>query len=143
MFSAPSGVSPVFPFLFVVGVQLGVPVAINGTLQAMSLLLVVLVKPVFAALADTFPSYRRLIFLMIISIMSISMCSITFIQPMHEDVRIEGQLVRAVEKSNDDESLIDNIFKESGPSYVESLQEENHRELVLRTSYNGKYDFCM
>lgn len=143
MFSAPSGVSPIFPFLLVVGVQLGIPVAISGTLQAVFLLSVVLVKPIFAAMADAFPSYRRLIFLMTISIMTLSMSSINFIPPMREDLRVDGQLVRAAEKSNDKEVLIDDIFLEPGPPYVKSLQEENRGEFVLRTPYDGKYNFCM
>lgn len=122
--------------------QLGIPVAITGSLQAVFLLAVVLVKPIFAALADAFPSYRRLIFLMTILFMTLSMCSINFIPPMREDLKVEGQLVRAVEKSND-EVMMDNIFKESGPPYAENLQEENRGEIVLRTPDEGKYNSCM
>lgn len=117
---------------------MGVPVSITGSLQAVFLLAVVLVKPIFAALADAFPSYRRLIFLMTVAIMSLSLCSIYFIPPMREDLRLEGQLVRAVEKSSDEEVLINRVFVEPGPSYEERQKEDDRGEIVLRTPYEGK-----
>ncbi|KAG0721348.1 hypothetical protein GWK47_046664 [Chionoecetes opilio] len=84
--------SPIVPSLVVVAVQLGVPVAVMGTVGAASLLLVVVMKPVLAGLADTFPSYRRSIFLMTLAVMVVSHSSLNFVTPMKGRPRVQGQL---------------------------------------------------
>ncbi|XP_045598903.2 major facilitator superfamily domain-containing protein 6-B isoform X2 [Procambarus clarkii] len=88
-------VAPILPFLIVVGIQLGIPVSLTGTLAAISLLLVVFMKPVIATLADVFPTHRRLIFLLTLIIMVTCYSCLIFIPPMREVFRVRGHLVRA------------------------------------------------
>ncbi|KAK4304392.1 hypothetical protein Pmani_023661 [Petrolisthes manimaculis] len=127
-------ISPIIPFLLVLGMQMGIPVEVSSGLHAVFLLSVVLVKPIFAMTADAFPSYRRLIFILTLVLMTLSHCSIYFIPPLRENLGVEGQLVWAVEKGTTKP-----VSVEPGPPYdVEGTHEDNHRgELVLRTQYNG------
>ncbi|XP_071536911.1 uncharacterized protein [Panulirus ornatus] len=88
--------SPILPFLIVVGLQLGIPVSVMGTLLGVSLLLVVLMKPIIATLADAFPAYRRAIFLMTLFITTVAYSSLDFVPPMRGGVRAEGRMVMPV-----------------------------------------------
>ncbi|KAG7177745.1 uncharacterized protein LOC121863032 isoform X2 [Homarus americanus] len=89
--------SPILPFLIVVGVQLGIPVSVTGTLSSISLLLIVFMKPLVAAMADSFPAHRRAIFLLTLTLMVTCYSSLVFIPPMKEVPKVKGQLVRPVE----------------------------------------------
>ena len=86
------GMSPIKPFMVVVAQQLGIPVSIAGTLVAVPLLMVVLTKPLLAGIADTFPSYRRSIFLINLIVMVVSFSSLNFVTPMQGLPRVQGQL---------------------------------------------------
>ncbi|XP_069173392.1 major facilitator superfamily domain-containing protein 6-like [Procambarus clarkii] len=88
-------VSPVLPFLMVVGIQLGIPVSVTGSLSGIALMLVVLMKPVIATIADAFPARRRAIFLLTLVCMVACYSSISFIPPMKEELRVSGNLVKA------------------------------------------------
>ncbi|XP_063614496.1 uncharacterized protein LOC134787627, partial [Penaeus indicus] len=92
---SPSGMSPVLPFLMVVALQLGIPVSVQGTIYATSLLLTVLGKPLIAALADCFPSFRKAIFLVVITIMVMSYSCVRFIPPMKDPPVLRGRFVLA------------------------------------------------
>ncbi|XP_047470504.1 uncharacterized protein LOC125026246 [Penaeus chinensis] len=87
--------SPVLPFLMVVALQLGIPVSVQGTMSATSLLLTVLGKPLIAALADCFPSFRKAIFLVVITIMVMSYSCVRFIPPMKDPPVLRGRFVFA------------------------------------------------
>nr|XP_027231850.1 uncharacterized protein LOC113823423 [Penaeus vannamei] len=87
--------SPVLPFLMVVALQLGVPVSVQGTIYATSLLLTVLGKPLIAALADCFPNFRKAIFLVVITIMVVSYSCVRFIPPMRDPPVLRGRFVLA------------------------------------------------
>ncbi|KAG0714091.1 Major facilitator superfamily domain-containing protein 6 [Chionoecetes opilio] len=89
--------SPIIPFLAVVALQLGIPVAVIGSMVAASMLMVVVMKPFLAVLADTFPSYRRTIFLMTLVVMVVSFSSLNFVTPMKGLPRVQGQLRRVQE----------------------------------------------
>ncbi|XP_064082549.1 uncharacterized protein LOC135198669 [Macrobrachium nipponense] len=91
--------APILPFIIVVAAQLGIPVSIQGTLSAIILLMTVLGKPFIAALADTFPKYRKGIFLVTLTLMVCCYTSVWFIPPMRETPVLSGQLVRASVKS--------------------------------------------
>ncbi|XP_063840861.1 major facilitator superfamily domain-containing protein 6-like isoform X1 [Scylla paramamosain] len=84
--------SPIFPFLMVVALQLGIHVSTMGTLMAVSMLSVLMMKPIIAAIADIFPSYRRSIFIMTLVLMVVSFSSINFVSPMQGIPRVQGQL---------------------------------------------------
>ncbi|KAK7084222.1 hypothetical protein SK128_016343, partial [Halocaridina rubra] len=88
--------SPILPFLVVVALDLGIPVALQGTLGATCLLTTVVAKPIIAALADTFPKYRKAIFLSMLTAMVGAYCSIWFIPAMRGLPLLKGQLVRPV-----------------------------------------------
>ncbi|XP_076033990.1 major facilitator superfamily domain-containing protein 6-like [Oratosquilla oratoria] len=64
--------APVLPFLMVLALQLGIPMSVQGTLSALSLIATVLCKPVVSALADKYPRARKAIFvwMMIITVVS-------------------------------------------------------------------------
>lgn len=87
-------VSPILPFVVVVGQHLGIPVSVMGIVMAVYYVMVVLMKPVVAALADTYPSYRRLIFLANLGVMVISFSSIYFVPPLKGLPRVQGRLVQ-------------------------------------------------
>ncbi|KAG0710859.1 hypothetical protein GWK47_021931 [Chionoecetes opilio] len=75
--------SPIIPFLAVVALQSGIPVAVIGSMVAASMLMVVVMKPFLAVLADTFPSYRRTIFLMtLVVVVWGASVSLNFVTPM-------------------------------------------------------------
>ncbi|KAK8720581.1 hypothetical protein OTU49_013223, partial [Cherax quadricarinatus] len=85
--------SPIIPFLVVIGVQLGIPVSVMGTFSAVLLILVMLMKPVVATLADAFPSYRHTIFLLMLGLMVTCYSSLAFVPPLRAEPRVAGQLV--------------------------------------------------
>lgn len=95
------GASTVIPFLMVIAVQLGIPVSISGTVNAASLLLVLVYKPAMAAVADTFPHHRRAIFLLNISAMALSFVAIYFVPSMQEIPKLQGQLVKTSKHNTD------------------------------------------
>ena len=49
--------SPMLPFMNVVARQMGISLAVQGTLQAIILLVTVFAKPLMAAAADAFPKF--------------------------------------------------------------------------------------
>ncbi|XP_068232941.1 uncharacterized protein [Palaemon carinicauda] len=88
--------APILPFILVLAVQLGIPLPLQGTLTAFSLLFTIVGKPLIAGLADAFPSYRKVIFLAILSIMVISFSAIKFIPALQRPFRIRGRLLDEV-----------------------------------------------
>ncbi|XP_042867904.1 uncharacterized protein LOC122250510 [Penaeus japonicus] len=106
--------SPVLPFLMVVALQLGIPVSVQGTIYATSLLLTVVGKPVIAALADCFPNYRKGIFLVVITVMVTSYSCVRFIPPMRDPPVLRGRLVLAPAGSSS--SLSSSSSSSSSPS---------------------------
>ncbi|KAG0719539.1 hypothetical protein GWK47_050236 [Chionoecetes opilio] len=93
-------VSTVIPFVMVIAVERGIPVWLAGTLNASTLLVVLLVKPAMATLADTFPSFRRIIFLLNLNVAMVFMISIYFVPSMQVIAEFQGQLVRVMEHVN-------------------------------------------
>ncbi|KAK7072592.1 hypothetical protein SK128_014202 [Halocaridina rubra] len=88
--------APVLPFIIVVAIQLGIPVPLQGSLSAFALLFTIAGKPLVSALADMFPSYRKVLFLSTISVMVAAFSSISFIPSTQDAVEIDGMLVRAI-----------------------------------------------
>lgn len=93
--------STVIPFMMVIAVQLGIPVSLSGTVNAASLFLVLAIKPAVATLADTFPSFRRTLFLLNLSVGMVFLVSIYFVPSMQEIPKLHGQLVRVNVNSSD------------------------------------------
>lgn len=112
------------PFVFVVGTQLGIPVFVTGVLTSASLMTVVVMKPIVAAMSDAFPSCRPAIFLFTVTLMVASLSSLYFIPPMDEAIVLEGKLVRAHEKSR--------ALKDAVPKPQSDLR-DGTRELMLLT----------
>lgn len=84
-----------------VGEQLGIPVFVMGIIVAICFLMVVLMKPVLAALADAFPSCRRLIFLMTLGVMVLSFSFLNFVPPMKGRPRLQGRLGRQLQNTSE------------------------------------------
>ncbi|KAF2367427.1 Major facilitator superfamily associated domain [Trinorchestia longiramus] len=76
-----ASLAPVLPFLMVVGLQLGVPVSVQGAVTALTLLTVVVFKPLIAAAADSFPALRKPIFITLLVLMTVFYSAIYFIKP--------------------------------------------------------------
>ena len=74
--------APILPFLFVLSLQLGVSIAIQGIVGAVVMVATVVFKPIVSGLADTFPKSRRAIFVGTVILTCISLCSIAFIPAM-------------------------------------------------------------
>ena len=54
--------APILPFFIVLGVGRGVPIALMGLMSSVVLITTVFAKPLLSMLADSFPSYRKMIF---------------------------------------------------------------------------------
>ncbi|KAK3864947.1 hypothetical protein Pcinc_029405 [Petrolisthes cinctipes] len=117
------------PFVFVVGTQLGIPVFVTGVLTSASLMTVVVVKPIVAAMSDAFPACRPAIFLFTVTLMVASLSSIYFIPPMNEAIVLEGNLVKAQQKVMQGQ---DNILKPESDGRVDTQQ------LLLLTEDDGR-----
>ncbi|KAA0194379.1 hypothetical protein HAZT_HAZT001866, partial [Hyalella azteca] len=107
------GLVPVLPFLMVVGQQLGVPLSVQGAVTGITLLMVVFIKPLIAAAADSFPSFRKFIFILLLVFMTIFYSSIYFIKPF-----------KAPDEKSYDVSFV-SVFR---------LPEEFPRDLQLHTN---------
>ncbi|XP_045600649.2 major facilitator superfamily domain-containing protein 6 [Procambarus clarkii] len=125
--------SPIIPFLIVVGTQLGIPVSVTGSLSAIALMLVVLTKPIIATIADAFPARRRAIFLLTLVCMVASFSSLSFIPPMKEVLRASGNLVWA-----DDTLTAQQWHAMKPPSVSAAADWEGARsQPLLQTQDNG------
>ena len=70
---------PVLPFFIVLGVNLGVPIAIQGALGAVIMFTTVIAKPLLSLLADAFQDLRKIIFVGAVMLSGLSFSSIYFI----------------------------------------------------------------
>ncbi|KAK8406388.1 hypothetical protein O3P69_007225 [Scylla paramamosain] len=81
------------PFVMVVARQMGVPLGVQGVVSAVITAAAVVVRPFIAALADTFPARRKIIFLALISIMIAAYNPIGFLPPLQPSPHLSGQLI--------------------------------------------------
>lgn len=80
------------PFMMVVARQLGIPVALQGTITAAVIAFAVLAKPVISAAADHLPSLRKSIFLGLLTIMVTTLAPIGFLKPLYPAPVVQGAL---------------------------------------------------
>ncbi|XP_045128333.1 uncharacterized protein LOC123514512 isoform X2 [Portunus trituberculatus] len=128
--------SPIYPFLLVVALQLGIPVSTMGTLVAVSMLSVILMKPIIAAIADVFPSYRRSIFIITLVLMVVSFSSINFVGPMQGIPRVQGQVVGSLQ------SIVDHPATPSVSMVVEEQGDKGHSVASLMLAARDNGDEC-
>lgn len=81
------------PFVMVVARQVGVPLGVQGVVSAVVTATAVLVRPLIAALADTFPARRKIIFLALIGLMIAAYNPIGFLPPLQPPPHLSGRLV--------------------------------------------------
>ncbi|XP_063586278.1 uncharacterized protein LOC134763645 [Penaeus indicus] len=80
------------PFMMVVARQLGIPVALQGTITAAIIACAVFAKPVISAAADHLPSLRKSIFLGLLTIMVTTLAPIGFLKPLYPVPVFRGAL---------------------------------------------------
>ncbi|KAF2356592.1 Major facilitator superfamily associated domain [Trinorchestia longiramus] len=74
-----AGMVPVLPFSMVLGLGLGVPIALQGIMAATVLVGTVIAKPLLSLVADAFPWSRRIIFIASILLCGLSLGCICFV----------------------------------------------------------------
>ncbi|KAF2352754.1 Major facilitator superfamily associated domain [Trinorchestia longiramus] len=77
MFSA--GMAPIMPFIFVIGMQLGISVTVMGALDSLILIFSTIMKPLISMVADAIPKSRRplLIVMVFISCITLGLWAVT------------------------------------------------------------------
>ncbi|MPC54956.1 hypothetical protein E2C01_048886 [Portunus trituberculatus] len=81
------------PFVMVIARQVGVPLGVQGVVSSVITVTAVLVRPFIAALADTYPAQRKIIFLALIIIMTATYNPIGFLPPLQPSPHLSGQLM--------------------------------------------------
>ena len=76
-----AGVVSIMPFIVVMGINLGVPIAVQGLVGSIMMVVTFVVKPLVSMLADTFPDWRKTIFLGLITLCGLSLGCIVLIPP--------------------------------------------------------------
>lgn len=84
----------------VMAIQLGIPVSMSGILNASSVIVVLFFKPLIATITDTFPSFRRTIFVLTLCVASVALGCIYFVPSMQDVPRLHGHLVSVTQLTN-------------------------------------------
>ncbi|CAH0756951.1 unnamed protein product [Diatraea saccharalis] len=95
-----AALGPVLPQLNVFGRQLGVSPAVMGMVTAVLPLLWATAKPLFGYVVDYWPTHRKLIFMLLIAVMTGSYCCLWFL-PMPETPETEPAIIKTVYNLND------------------------------------------
>ncbi|KAG6464837.1 hypothetical protein O3G_MSEX014757 [Manduca sexta] len=95
-----AALGPILPQINVFGRQLGVSPAAMGLVTAVLPLMWATAKPLFGYAVDYWPAHRKLVFMMLIVIMSGSYCCLWFL-PMPEPETTEPPVLEYVYKLND------------------------------------------
>lgn len=94
-----AALGPLLPQMNVFGRQLGVSPGVMGLVTAVLPLLWAVAKPTFGYVVDYWPAHRKVIFMLLIAIMSGSYCCLWFL-PM-PDVDIEKKMIESIYRLND------------------------------------------
>ena len=114
------------------GIQLGVPIQLQGAINALFLCACVFLKPLIAASADAFPAFRKIIFLLLLVAMVVSFTAIGLLKPFRApEVYLEGA---GASGTNSTEAA--EIFHEGRRS---ELNATDRHFIISELSYEGKY----
>ncbi|KAL0852793.1 hypothetical protein ABMA27_012600 [Loxostege sticticalis] len=94
-----AALGPLLPQMNVFGRQLGVSPAAMGVVTAVLPLLWAAAKPLFGYVVDYWPAHRKLVFMLLITIMTGSYCCLWFL-PMPEPPDVEPPIIEYVYKLN-------------------------------------------
>ncbi|CAK1587839.1 unnamed protein product [Parnassius mnemosyne] len=95
-----AALGPLLPQMNVFGRQLGISPAAMGMVTAVLPLLWALAKPLFGYVVDYWPRQRKLVFMLLIVVMTGSYCGLWFL-PMPEEPEPSEPLLRSIYKLND------------------------------------------
>ncbi|XP_014361049.2 uncharacterized protein LOC106712891 isoform X1 [Papilio machaon] len=95
-----AALGPLLPQMNVFGRQLGISADVMGMVTAVLPLLWAAAKPLFGYVVDYWPSQRKLVFMLLIVVMTGSYCGLWFL-PMPEEPESSVPLVRSVYQFND------------------------------------------
>ncbi|CAH0730557.1 unnamed protein product, partial [Brenthis ino] len=95
-----AALGPLLPQLNVYGRQLGVSPSVMGLVTAVLPLLWAAAKPLFGYVVDFWPNHRKLVFMLLILVMSGSYCSLWFL-PMPDEVEYQEVVQESVYQLND------------------------------------------
>ena len=131
------------PFFIVLGVNLGVPIALQGALGAVIMLATVIAKPLLSLLADAFPDWRKIIFVGTVMLSGLSFGSIIFIPGFGVQPNFSGVLVVPRDLSpNVSASLPDQIVANSsmeGPGSPDNFSLNNLSHSFVLVPSNGEF----
>lgn len=82
--------------MMVVARQLGVPVSVQGTISATIIGTSVFAKPFISGIADYFPSYRKTIFLSLLTVLVVAIGPIGFLPPLYDPPTVQGKLLQSL-----------------------------------------------
>ncbi|KPJ04701.1 hypothetical protein RR46_01190 [Papilio xuthus] len=94
-----AALGPLLPQMNVFGRQLGISADVMGMVTAVLPLLWAAAKPLFGYVVDYWPSQRKLVFMLLIVVMTGSYCGLWFL-PMPEEPESSVQLLRSVYQFN-------------------------------------------
>ncbi|CAH1641975.1 unnamed protein product [Spodoptera littoralis] len=110
-----AALGPILPQINVFGRQLGVSPSVMGMVTAVLPLLWAAAKPLFGYIVDFWPAHRKLVFMLLITIMTGSYCCLWFL-PMPEP-KTDTKLLESVYRLNDTIYLKQNINDSSLEKY--------------------------
>ncbi|CAH0403935.1 unnamed protein product [Chilo suppressalis] len=95
-----AALGPLLPQMNVFGRQLGISPAVMGMVTAVLPLLWAAAKPLFGYVVDYWPTHRKLVFMLLITVMTGSYCCLWFL-PMPEPPEIEPPITKTVYNLNE------------------------------------------
>lgn len=96
-----AALGPILPQINVFGRQLGVSPGVMGMVTAVLPLLWAAAKPLFGYIVDFWPTHRKLVFMVLISIMSGSYCCLWFLPMPDPREATDPKLVESIHRLND------------------------------------------
>ncbi|KAF9416634.1 hypothetical protein HW555_006064 [Spodoptera exigua] len=108
--SGREALGPILPQINVFGRQLGVSPSVMGMVTAVLPLLWAAAKPLFGYIVDFWPAHRKLVFMLLITIMTGSYCGLWFL-PMPEPKTADTKLLESVYRLNETIFLKQNTNK--------------------------------
>ncbi|KAH9629370.1 hypothetical protein HF086_008156 [Spodoptera exigua] len=105
-----AALGPILPQINVFGRQLGVSPSVMGMVTAVLPLLWAAAKPLFGYIVDFWPAHRKLVFMLLITIMTGSYCCLWFL-PMPEPKTADTKLLESVYRLNETIFLKQNTNK--------------------------------
>ncbi|XP_068625966.1 major facilitator superfamily domain-containing protein 6 [Battus philenor] len=113
-----AALGPLLPQMNVFGRQLGISADVMGMVTAVLPLLWAAAKPLFGYVVDFWPSQRKLVFMLLIVVMTGSYCGLWFL-PMPEEPESPEHLLRSVYQFNDTVQAIQ--YKNNTPEQLQMV----------------------